>query len=65
MITHFKIKVLYAVCFLAVSAMKAKMLSTLVHFTGCQWMYAGSSLKYIPFLEHVRVCAGLLKTLSV
>lgn len=28
MITHFKIKVLYAVCFLAVSAMKAKMLST-------------------------------------
>ena len=39
MITHFKIKVLNAVCFLAVSAMKAKMLSTLVvHFTGCQWM---------------------------
>ena len=37
MITHFKIKVLYAVCFLAVSVVKAKMLSTLVvHFTGCQ-----------------------------
>lgn len=35
MITHFKIKVLYAVCFLAVSAMKAKMLSTLVvHLLG-------------------------------
>lgn len=31
MITHLKIKVLYTVCFLAISAMKAKMLSTLVY----------------------------------
>jgi hypothetical protein len=31
MITHLKIKVLYAVCFLAVSVKKAKVLSILKH----------------------------------
>lgn len=65
MITHLKIKVLYAVCFLAVSAMKAKMLSMLAFLvywapTECVLMPEVGS-KVSPSYSMLSVCTSLLK----
>jgi hypothetical protein len=58
MITHLKIRVLYAMCFLVVKAVKAKMLSTLVY----HFYWAPVNIGYVLeiatlLLYHVRgVC---------
>lgn len=69
MITHLKIKVLYSVCFLAVSAVSVKLCFTLVCLflgTNANRLYAGSRLKSVLLLQHGKcVCARLLIVLCV